>query len=50
MSKSPVYSHPRILNDPPVIDILEGVTSHLLLVGAASAILVPVWVGKRTEL
>lgn len=31
---------PGILHDPPVIDVLEGVTGHLLLVGAATAVLI----------
>lgn len=33
---------PRILDDPPVIDVFEGITGHLLLVGAATAILISV--------
>lgn len=34
------HTPPGILDDPPVVDVFEGVTGHLLLVGAASAILV----------
>ena len=37
-----LHSPPGILYNPPVIDIFEGVTGHLLLVGAASAVLVSV--------
>lgn len=35
-----LYSPPGVLYNPPVVDILEGVAGHLLLVGAAAAILV----------
>lgn len=35
-----LYAPPRILDDPPVVDVFEGVTGHLLLVGAASAVLI----------
>lgn len=29
-----------VLDDPPVVDVLEGVAGHLLLVGAATAVLI----------
>lgn len=31
---------PGVLDNPPVVDVLEGVAGHLLLVGAATAILI----------
>lgn len=31
----------RVLDDPPVVDVLEGVAGHLLLVGAAPPIFIP---------
>lgn len=37
------YAPPGVLDDPPVVDIFEGVTGHLLLVGAAPAVLVAAW-------
>lgn len=42
LASGDLYVPPRILYDPPVVDIFEGVTGHLLLVGAASATLVSV--------
>lgn len=34
------HAPPGILHDPPVVDVFEGITGHLLLVRAASAVLV----------
>ena len=35
-----LYSPPGVLDNPPVVDVLEGVAGHLLLVGAATAVLI----------
>lgn len=45
--KSLLYSRPRILHDPPVVDVFEGIAGHLLLMGAPSAVLIPAWVDQK---
>lgn len=34
----------RIFDDPPVVDIFEGITGDLLLVRAAPPIVIPDWI------
>lgn len=41
------YSHSRIFDNPPVVHILEGIAGHLLLMGTAPAILIPLQKFKK---